>query len=173
MGPNRGDGKLPDFGLAVAVSDQAKAAAGLAKIRTALAAQGDTMAQQSIGGTPAYVSDRQVGGRFQPAMTLLPGRFILASSPAYLAQLMTHSGSFAATDDYRSVIGSGQSSSAGTQLVVRIAPIREAIASNLHGSAADRYRRDVAPYLEAFKAIGLRSWRDGTTGHVQVTIAFN
>lgn len=173
VGPNRGAGTLPGFGLVVAVSDQAKAAAGLTKIRAALAAQGDTMMPQTIGGAPAYVSGRQVSGGIQPAMALLPGRFILASNPSYLAQLMTHAGSLGATGDYRSVIGTGQAGTAGFQFVVRVAPIRDAIAGNLHGGAADSYRRGVAPYLEPFKAIGLRTWRDGTTGHVQVTISFN
>jgi hypothetical protein len=78
-----------------------------------------------------------------------------------------------ATDDYRSVMGSGNTSGAGFQFVVRMAPIRDAIVGNLHGSAAGSYRRDIAPYLEPFKAVGLRTWRDGTTEHAQVTIAFN
>jgi hypothetical protein len=172
-GPKQGRGTLPSFALVVAPSDQAKAAAGLVKIRKVLSDQGHTMSPRSVGGVQAYVGDPSANSGVQLAMALMPGRFMLASSPEYLAKLVAHPGTLGSTDDYRSVIGSGGANSDTVQLVVRVAPVSEAIVANLHASAADRYRRDVAPYLAPFKAIGLRSWRDGTTGHVQVTIAFN
>jgi len=173
VGPSQGGGKLPGFALVVAPSDQAKAAAGLVKIRGALNDRGLAMVPRVVGGSPAYVSDRQAGSGIQPAMALIQGRFLLASSPDYLASLIAHKGDFGTTDDYRSVIGNTSSGGGTVQVVVRMAPIRDAAAGNLHAGAGDRYRRDVAPYLEPLKAIGLRTWRSGTTGHVQVTIAFN
>jgi hypothetical protein len=173
VGPALGAGKAPTFGLLVAPSDQAKAAAALAKLRTTFAEHGVGLTEQSIGGATAYVFESPISDGVQPAMALLPGRFILASNPGYLAELIAHPGMLAATDDYRSVIGTGNADNAAFQLVIRISPIRDAIAGSLTGAAAAGYKRDVAPYVTALKAIGVRTWQTGTTGHVEVTIAFH
>ena len=172
VGPNRGAGRTPDYSLIVTTSDQAKATAAMVKIRRALAGQGVASTPQVIAGATGYVLDSG-GGGVRPAMALLPSRFIVASSPQYLAELIAHPGTLGATDDYRSVIGTGNATNSTFQFVLRVAPIREAIVANLTGAEADRYRRDVAPYVTPFKAVGVRGWQTGTTAHVQVTISFN
>ena len=174
-GAVRGDQPFPDFALVVEPTDKAKAEAGLAKIRSALAEQDLTMDEQSIGGTTAYVLSVEPVPGIQPAMALFPDRFVLANSPAFLGDLAK-----AATPglgdggSYKAVVGDPDDDTSA-QFVVLIDPIREAIEKAALNDPDDRaeYEKDVKPNLEPLSAFGFKAHRDGGYNRFEMKLTFD
>jgi hypothetical protein len=162
-GPFSGSGPIPDFALVVSPTDKAKAEAGVAKIRAALARTlGMQLVPQTIAGTPAFVMPKPVIGNIRVGVGLFADRLVVASSPAYLTALAQSApNGFGETAEYKTAIGAVEPKTQ-LQLVVRIAPIRDAILKMLGTEGRKRYDQEVAKFIEPLEAFSVRSARVGT-----------
>ena len=104
----------------------------------------------------------------QPAMALLSGKFILASSPDYITAL-AKGGDFASSDAFKNTLGSSKD---GTQfqLVLNLAGIRTYVESLLSGSRKAAYERDVKRYVDHLDAFGIRTTRDGNLFDLELKV---
>lgn len=166
---------VPDFAVVVTPSDKAKAAAGILKIRDAVAKSGITLKEQKIGDVTSYVVPEPFIPGVQPAMALFPDRFVLANSPAYLADLAKASKpGFGDSEGYTSAVGT-DSKGTSAQFVALIDPIREALEKALLSSPEDKasYEKDVKPNLEPLKAFGFKQHRNGKFSIFQLKLTFD
>lgn len=164
---------FPQFGLVVEVTDEAKARAGVAKVRAALDRQGLEVEEREVAGQPAIVAPELRDG-IRPAMGLYPGRFVLASRPEFLAQLAeAESPGLAGLDAYESVLEDDEDVIA--QFVLLIDPIREAIERGILSDPEDKagYERDVKPNLEPLAAFGIVARRDGDLARLTFKLTFD
>lgn len=174
-GAVRGEQPFPDFALVVEPTDKAKAEAGLAKIRSALAEQDLSMDEQSIGGATAYVLSVEPVPGIQPAMALFPDRFVLANSPAFLGDLAkAATPGLGDNGSYKAVVGDPDDDTSA-QFVVLIDPIREAIEKSALNDSDDRaeYEKDVRPNLEPLSAFGFKAHRDGGYNRFEMKLTFD
>lgn len=167
--------RFPSFALLVDPSDRDKAAAGLEKLRSAMAQHGFRLEERQLAGASAHVAPEPFTDGVQPAMALFDDRFVLASSPAYLEQLAAGSGGeLGDSAAYRSVFGEGPKD-VTVQFVALLDPIREALERALLGDEEDRreYDQDVKPNLEPLAAFGVVAHRDGGFDRVQMKLTFD
>lgn len=175
VGDVRADQPFPDFAMVVDVTDEAKATAGLEKIRSTLTDTGLPLDEREIGGSTAYVVPDELFGGIQPAMALFPDRFVLANSPAYLGDLAKASSpGLGSTDTYTELLGDDGKGTT-VQFVMLIDPIREAIENAVFEAGADRagYERDVKPNLEPLSAFGVKVHRDGDFNRFEVKLTLD
>lgn len=176
VGPVREGGSFPDLALVVEPTDKARAEQAIGKIRAALSDQGFELDEREVGGTPAYVVPQPMFEGVQPAMGLFEDRFILATSPQYVEELVDASGAkLADTDAYVNVLADGSGENTTMQLVVLIDPIREAIERFVLTDPGDRadYEAEVKPNLEPLSAFGIVARQDGDFGKVTVKLSFD
>ena len=170
------EGSIPDAALVVEPTDRARAEQAVEKIRRALADQGLELDQHDVDGVTAYVVPQPFTERVQPAMALFPDRFILATNPAYLEQLVDAEGAkLADTDGYVNVLAEGSGENTTMQLVALLDPIREAIEGLALDDPDDRasYEADVKPNLEPLSAFGIVARQDGGFGRLSITLSFD
>ena len=170
VGPPAG-GPIPDFALLIAPSDQGKAQAAVTKIQAALQQRfGIKLDQRTVSGGTMYVFPQAIPNLrgVQPAMALLSGKFILASSPDYITAL-AKGGDFASSDAFKNTLGSSKD---GTQfqLVLNLAGIRTYVESLLSGSRKAAYERDVKRYVDHLDAFGIRTTRDGNLFDLELKV---
>jgi hypothetical protein len=170
VGPPAG-GLLPDFALLIAPSDQAKAQAAVTKIQAALLQRlGIKLDQRNVSGGTMYVFPAAIPNLrgVQPAMALLEGRFILASSPDYVTAL-TKGGNFSSSDALKNTLGSSKD---GTQfqLVLSLSGIRTYVETLLSGKNKAAYERDVKRYVDHLDAFGIRTTRDGNLYNLEMKV---
>lgn len=160
-GPPHGS-PFPQVGLVVEPTDKAKAAAGVEKIKAAVEkVLGAPLTPVDVGGTKAYVLTQVPLPGVAPAMALFPDRFVVASTPDYLAALSKpaspSSASFGSTAEYKRIAGSGvKGGEVAVQLVVRLGAVRDAVVGFMEGDDKAGYDKDVAPWLELLQALLLR-----------------
>lgn len=165
---------FPDFALVVEPTDEAKARAGVEKVRQALAGQGVQVEERQVAGASAYVTPGPLVDGIQPAMALFPDRFVLASHPDYLAQLAKgESPGLADSDAYKSVLAEGDDVT--MQFVALIDPIREAFEKVVYTDADERaeYERETKPNVEPLSAFGIVARQDGKLSRLAVTLTFD
>jgi len=164
VGPAPEGEDIPDFAVIIEVTDHAKAAAAIPRIRDAVAKQasGGKFKQQTIAGVTADVVTDPVQGTVQPAMALFADRFVIASRPAYLAAVAAKAPStLGDSAPYRSVVGAGTTGKTLFQMVVRIDPVR-ALLENAFGLADDEgYVKNTRPNLVPLDVLGARAYRLG------------
>jgi hypothetical protein len=164
VGPAPAGEDIPDFALIIETTDHAKAAASIPHIRDAVIKQAGSgkFKQQTIAGVSADVLSDPIQGTVQPAMALLADRFVIASRPAYLAQVAAKAPSpLGDSAPYRSVVGTGTSGKTLFQTVVRIDPLRELL-ENAFGMADDEdYVKNTRPNLVPLDVLGARAYRLG------------
>ena len=169
-------GSFPDSALVVEPSDPARAEAGVAKIREALAEQGFELEEREVAGVTAFVAPEPFTDRVQPAMTLSADRFVLASNPEYLEQLLDAGmAKLGDTDAYSSVLAEGSGDDTTMQFVALLDPIREAIERLVLTDDEDRssYEQDVKPNLEPLAAFGIVARQDGDVNRVELRLTFD
>lgn len=174
-GAVRREQPFPDFALVVEPTDKDKALAGLADIRSALSEKGLKLDERKIGEVTAYVASVEVVPGIQPAMALLPDRFVVANSPAFLADLAKGAAPGLGDEDaYKSVVGGGGGTTSA-QLVLLIDPIRQAIEQVALRDPNDRaeYEKDVKPNLVPLSAFGFRVHRDGDYNRFEMKLTFD
>lgn len=167
---------FPDFALVVEPSDEAKARAGMDKVRQALAEEGFTFEEREVAGAKAYVAPEMLTDGIQPAMALFPDRFVLASNAEYLEKLAKEqSPGLAGTDAYKSVLGDDASGETTMQFVALLDPIREALEKALLGDPEDKaeYEKDVKPNLVPLAAYGMVARRDGRFSKFEMKLTFD
>lgn len=167
--------RFPDFAMVVEVTDQAKARAGVDKVRGVLAGQGFELQERQVAGAAAFVAPAPLTDGIQPAVGLYDGRFVLASRPEYLAQLAEpESPGLGGTDAYDSVLEDDDDVIG--QFVVLIDPIREAVERALLSGDPDgraEYERDVKPNVEPLAAFGIVARRDGDLARLTLKLTFD
>lgn len=156
-----GPGGIPEIGILVEPTDKAKAEAGFLKIKDAAERTlGVPLTAGDLEGTTSYAIPEAIEEGLQPAMGLLPDRFILASSPEYLKTLARSSSpGFGGTSEYREVAGTSDEP-VSAQIVVRLGAVREAILAVLSPETKAGYEADVAPWVEPLRALLLRAFPD-------------
>jgi hypothetical protein len=156
-----GPGGIPEIGILVEPTDKAKAEAGFLKIKDAAERTlGVPLTAGDLEGTTSYAIPEAIEEGLQPAMGLLPDRFILASSPEYLKTLARSSSpGFGGTSEYREVAGTSDEP-VSAQIVVRLGAVREAVLAVLSPETKADYEADVAPWVEPLRALLLRAFPD-------------
>ena len=168
VGPPAG-GPLPDFALLIAPSDQSKAQAAVTKIQAALQQRaGIKLDQRNVSGGTMYVFPQAIRQGVQPAMALLGGKFILASSPDYVTAL-AKGGDFSSSDAFKNTLGSSKD---GTQfqLVLNLSGIRAYVETLLTGDRKAAYERDVKKYVDHLEAFGIRTTRAGNLFDLEMKV---
>jgi uncharacterized protein DUF3352 len=164
------EGRIPDIGLVVEPTDEARAAAGVTKLRTAAEKSlGAPLRSRAIGQTTAYVVPEPFFPGVQPAMALFSDRFVLASTPEYLTTLSKPSTpGFGATAEYRQVIGSNDA--VAFQILMRLAAVRDAVVSVLDPEEKAAYQSDVVSWVQPLETLLLRVLpSDGPRIEIKVT----
>ena len=156
-------GTIPDFALVVSPTDKTKAQAAVTKIATLLEHRVGVKLDQrpAPGGGTEYVFPAAIRQGIQPAMALLSDKFILASSPEYLATLAKGGGGFDSGSAFKNTLDSAKS---GTQfqMVLQLSSIRNYVETLLTGASKARYDRDVKPWVDHLDAAALRVRKDGS-----------
>lgn len=176
VGPVPEGESFPDTALVVEPTDRARAEQAVGKIRQALSEQGFELQERQVAGTTAYVVPAPFVERVQPAMALFDDRFVLASSPEYLAELAdASSAKLADTDAYVNVLSDGSGEDTAMQLVVLIDPIREAVERLALTDPDDRagYEAEVKPNIEPLEAFGIVARQDGDFGRLTLKLTFD
>jgi len=173
VGPVPPGREAPDFAVLVEPTDRARAEAAYSKLRQNLLRGGGGFQERKIGDTTSLVATQADDNGYQPAMALLPDRFVLASRPEYLATVSKPAnpalGSAAAFPE----AGKGQPDKTSAQLVVRIDPIREAIERVMAPEDKADYEKTTKPNLVHLGAFNLVSRREGTLDHLQLKLTFD
>jgi uncharacterized protein DUF3352 len=156
-----GEGGIPEVGILIEPSDKAKAAAGFTKIKDAAEKTlGVPLTPGDLEGTTSYASPEPFLPGVQPAMGLLPDRFILASTTDYLKTLSkSATPGFGGTSEYKQVAGSTDDP-VSAQIVVRLGAVREAVLAALPPDDKAGYDDNVRPWVEPLRALLLRVFPD-------------
>ena len=173
VGPPPGEELIPDFALVVEPTDRAKAEAAVPRIRAAISQEigEEAFVEQQIAGATAYVLTEPVQDTVQPAMALFSDRFVIASRPAYLAQLATKSASsLAESAAYKSVVDTASSGKTQFQFLLRIDPVRELLEKAFEMQDDAEYNKDVKPNLVPLDVLGMRSYRLGEWDRFEVKL---
>ncbi len=165
VGPAPAGEKVPDFAVVIEVTDRAKASAAIPHIRDAVLreAKSRKFEQQTIAGVTAdVISEPLEGGTMQPAMALFADRFVIASRPAYLAELGTKAAaSLGDSAPYKSMVETGTSGKTLFQLLVRIDPLRELLEQSFGIADDPDYLEDTKPNLVPLDVLGARAYKLG------------
>ena len=162
---------IPDLALVTKPTDHAKAQAAFDRLKKAAAAKGE-ITDVTIAGKPGFQLAEVTSG-IVPTAVLLDDRLIVASSKAYAESLAKSKGKgLASTDEFRGVVGAGSNDGTTFQLLVRAAPIRQAIERKLSGSERDTYNRDVAPNVAPIEAVGIKAIQSGDLTRFEIKVAF-
>jgi hypothetical protein len=160
----------PDFGLMVNPTDKVKAQTAVAKIvsllETRLGIKLDQRPAPEGGGT-MYVFPAPIRTGIQPAMALLPDRFIIASSPEYLTTLSKSSGGFDDSNAFKDTLGSSKDGTQ-VQLVLQVSAIRQFVEGILTGESKTKYEQDVKPWLDPLSGAAVRVRKDGKVTRFEV-----
>jgi hypothetical protein len=153
---------IPDLALVVEPTDQAAAAAGVAKLKAAVEAElEELLTPLPVEGATAWFLPEPVVPGLQPGMALFADRFVVASSPEYLRALSKHSSpGFGATSEYRQAVRSPDGTVA-FQVVARLAAVRDSILAILTPEEKASYAEGVAPWVEPLRALLVRVLPDG------------
>jgi hypothetical protein len=174
MGPVPSGRDAPDFALLVEPTDRPKAEAAFSKLRPNLLRRGGGFQERRLGDITALVSTQPEEDGFQPALALLPDRFVLASRPEYLEVISKPAtpglGSAGVVPESE---GGGKSDRTSLQLVVRIDPIREAFEKVMDPAEKVEYEKSTKPNLVHLGTFTFVSRRDGTLDHLQVKLTFD
>lgn len=157
----------PQAGVLIAVTDEAAADRTLAAVPRLPKLFGED--GMEVRRHPQGF-DIPVGG-LTIAVRRVPGRIVIATSPAYADSLLqTSKDSLAKDAVYRRVMGAG-SNKTSFQVFARIDRIVSAVESLLPPEARAGYERDVAPFLHLFKALGLRATTSGAESEFRMLIS--
>jgi hypothetical protein len=173
VGAVRDGQQFPDFALVVEPTDEARATAGITKIRDKLAETGIPFEKRPIGDAVADVVAEPFAPGIQPAMALYADRFVLANSPAYLGDLSkAATPGLGASDTYASLLGNEKTTG---QFILLIDPIRQAIENALlpDGPERDDYEAEVKPNLEPLAAFGVKANREGDFNMFEVKLTLD
>jgi hypothetical protein len=178
VGPVPAGTRLPQLGFVTEINDRARAQRAVDRVVATLQDNGDDVAQTTIAGVPAYevgihaTSDVLTG--VEPSFALLADRFIVASTPQYLAALVTRApGTLGSAADYRSTVGSVSGDATAAQLLVRFGQIRATLDAALSGSAKATFDRRIAPELAPLRDLVVRSYLRGGLARFELRLTFS
>jgi hypothetical protein len=178
VGPESPGARLPELGFVTQITDQARAQHAVDQVVAYLRNNGEQVTETTVGGNLAYevglATTSDVLGGVQPSFELLADRLIVASTPAYLAELASRpASSLGSSADYRAAVGSVSGDATSAQLLVRFAPIRAALDAALTGSAKSTFDRRIAPELAPLRDLVMRSWVHAGTARFELRLTFS